>query len=155
MTRRIIAVLLLVLVVVMPVSPARAGWTWCPGDPIVLLDGKVVDITVAIPPEYVPLVNGPTYFEIRTPPQVARELVLADLGYNGHGNEIVFMDGGESHEPPYFRADIKVRVPIDESRLAGGETVPAQLRITIDDGMIAIAEGTSKHVTARVTLAGR
>jgi hypothetical protein len=42
------------------IQPVSAGRAWCRMDPDVLLEGTFVRVDVAVPEEYVPLVNGPT-----------------------------------------------------------------------------------------------
>ncbi len=56
--------------------------TWCKSDPVVSLNGTLVDITVGIPLEYEPLVTGPVRIEVQTPESVERELVLSGPGFN-------------------------------------------------------------------------
>src|ERR687894_340138 len=83
--------LILLLAMFALVTPAQAGLVWCKGDPIVKLNGTLLDISIGIPAEYVLLVNGPVEYEIQTPPEVARQLILADVGY-GYGVKVKFTD---------------------------------------------------------------
>ena len=56
----LVAVALVLLVGV--ATPAHAGVVWCKGDPVVVLGNVIVDISSAIPLEYVDDVNGPVRY---------------------------------------------------------------------------------------------
>lgn len=64
--------IILMLAIAHNVQLVEAGRLWCKTDPIVTLNNRIVSITVAIPVEYVLLVNGPVIIEIATPPSVDR-----------------------------------------------------------------------------------
>lgn len=128
---------------------------WCKSDPVVTLNGTVVDITVAIPLEYVPLVNGPVYYEIQTPRGTARELILSDVGYNGHGAIVAFTDGGGAVTNNQIPTRVRATVPVDESQLAPGERVPAELTALVDNGQMAVAQGTSGRIEIELSVPGR
>lgn len=115
------------------VHPISAGKLWCAADPVVGLDQRLVDITIAIPVEYVLLVNGPTTIEIKTPPAVERAVVVNDLGFNGHGTAITFVNGGGAVKENVFSVEIRVHVPVDRSSLAADEEIPLQVTVTPDN----------------------
>jgi hypothetical protein len=146
--RRVASVLLAVLALVAFITPARADIMWCKTDPVITLNGAVVDISVAIPLEYVPLVNGPVRYEVKTPASTRRQLVVNDLGYNGYGSEVIFTNGNGTVQNGKIPTTVRVYVPIDESRLAPGDNVPAELTIIADDLSLVVTEGTSEMTAA-------
>ena len=52
MNRRIGAVVLACLAVLVPSTPASAGEGWCEEDPVLTLDGRTVDYTASFPSAY-------------------------------------------------------------------------------------------------------
>jgi hypothetical protein len=128
---------------------------WCKADPVVELNGTLVDVTIAIPLEYVPLVNGPVRYEVRTPVGTRRALVVADLGYNGHGTVIEFRDGGGVVRDGQVPTLIRVEVPIDASRLPQGQVVPTQLTVLPHNAGLVVVGGTSARTEAELTILGR
>ncbi|MEA2598977.1 MAG: hypothetical protein QOF01_5446, partial [Thermomicrobiales bacterium] len=56
---------LMALVLALQINTASAGISWCRADPGVALNGTVVQIWVAIPLEYQPLVDGPIQVTIK------------------------------------------------------------------------------------------
>lgn len=117
--------------------PASAARTWCAKDPIVSLNGKELQIWAAIPEEYVPLVNGPLDFKILTPQKVTRELIFMDEGFNGYGESVTFHDltgsNGKVNKDGSFTVQVRVKVPIDNSKLPGGaRAIPLRLEIIVN-----------------------
>ena len=158
MMRPMLAVLLATLAVAMPASPARAGWSWCRSDPVVTIGGTTVDISVAIPEEYLPAAvgaDGSMRFEIRTPKGVKRHVVLSDLGYNLQRAEIAFADGGGSVTDGLIPTRVAVQVPMDESLLAPGEVVPVELTVVPVNGAPVVVQGTSERTVVDLTLLGQ
>jgi hypothetical protein len=135
------------------VTPATAGVSWCRADPIVLLNGAEVQIWVAIPEEYERLVTGPALVTISTPPTVDTEVVHLDAGFNGHGEEVVFKRRGKMDTDGSFDVDITVTIPIDIARLRHDFTrydVPTMLEIVTSDGQRIVVENA--HFGAGVTV---
>ncbi len=155
MRRLSLTTLLSILAVLVLALPANAGWLWCKSDPVISLNGTVVDIVVAIPVDYVPAVNGPTQYEIATPRGVERQLILNDIGYNGHGSEVVFTDGPGIVRDNQIDTTVSVYVPIDESTLAEGETVPLEMTITPTNGEQVTVMGTTDGTTVELTIIGQ
>lgn len=150
-----VCILIPLLIMLSLAFPAKASWSWCKSDPIVALDGRLVDIQVDIPLEYVPLVNGPTSFEIQRPKSVESTVLVSDLGYMGQGTRVYFTDGAGVIKENEFATKIQVKVPIDKSRLADGEVVPAIVTITADNAGPVVVEGTSDMTAAKITIIGR
>jgi hypothetical protein len=121
---------------------------------VVTLNEAVVDISVAIPLEYVELVNGPVRYAISTPPGTARSVILNDAGYNGYGSDVVFTDL-ECADDPHCGVDdgkisttVRVEIPLDRKKLAPGEIVPAELSvITTGDTVTTTVDVTVKDGT--------
>jgi hypothetical protein len=155
MCRVISVCLVILLAVAVNAHAARAGRLWCKADPVISLDQRLVSITVAIPVEYLLLVNGPTTIGVKTPKTVDRQIVLNDLGFMGHGTIITFTDGGGIVANQEIPVEITVRVPIDLSLLAPGETVPVEVTVLADDLLLASAIGTSELTKMRLTIVGR
>lgn len=155
--RRLILCLSLTLIATLLVAtPATAGRRWCARDPIVSLDGNIVQVWVAIPDEYVHLVNGPIDVQFKTPAGMARSVVLTDDGFNGYGEVVSFADDPKGSVNPKgsFTVRIWVSVPIDET-LALSEnttrTIPTQITV-IDGSKTTVLHGlnTGSWVTTRV-----
>lgn len=134
--------------------PAHADIVWCRTDPIITLNGAVVDLSTSIPFKYVPLVNGPISYQVTTPRGTDRQLVANDAGYNGYGTKVVFVDGSGKVQNRKIPTTISVSIPIDTSRLAPGEVVPTQLTIIADNVSLITATGTSKLTTATIVVTG-
>ena len=113
-------------------TPAGAALRLCKADPIVGLNGQRVQVLVAIPEEYVPLVNNPTRVEIKTPQQVTRELLFLDSGFNGMGEDFSFSDIGDGYGTSTgYMIWTKVTVPITTS-----DIVPIQVEVIGADGTV-------------------
>ena len=136
--------------------PARAGYDWCMSDPIVRLDGATVQILVAVPQQYVPLVDGPVAVEIATPEGTTRELLFTDAGYNGHGEVVEFEDlDAVAGRGDAFPVEVGVEVPVDESGLSDDEEVPVRVEVIVEDGAPIVAQGTSEGTDVRFRVSGR
>lgn len=156
MRRVAISILVPLLAVLCLVLPAQAALKWCKGDPIVKLNGAQVQILVDIPEEYLTLVNGPIDFNISTPKSVARQLIFTDSGFNGYGEIVRFTDSSSFVQiNSSFTAEIRVRVPVDESRLGVAEVVPVKVTIIPDNAQTVVVVGTSKDTTAKLLIKGR
>lgn len=152
---RITGVLVPLLALVVLALPVRAGYDWCMSDPIVRLNGTQVQILVSIPEQYVLLVDGPTRVNIATPEGTARELLLTDAGFNGHGEVVRFPNLDGVVEGGTFPTRIDVRVPIDKAGLAKHEVVPVKVEVFPQDGEPLVAMGTSKRTSVELQVAGR
>ncbi len=125
-----------------------------PGNPLVMLNGTVLDSSVAIPVEYVLLVNGPVAYTIQTPPSVTRDVLVADVGY-GHGTTIMFTDGAGAVKDTTFPARIDVVIPIDEAQLTSDEVVPVELTVRAANADPVTVQGTSDGTTLRLSIHGQ
>lgn len=147
---RVIRVLLLLCILVVasqPAEPAQAGGTlWCKADPVVSLDGRLVDITVSIPLEFLPYVAGPTQIQIRTPAGVERVVVLNDLGFNLHGSEVTFVDGGVVKDD-LIPVEVRVTVPM---QLDSGERAPMEVMVWPDNKLPTTVVGTNELTSLRL-----
>ncbi len=154
MRRVFVKLVFIVFALVSWVAPASAALAWCKADPVVTLNGAIVDVSVAIPLEYVPLVNGPVHYEIYTPRSTKRQLIVNDLGYNGHGSKVIFKDGSGTVQDGHIPTTVRVHIPIDKERLAPGEVVPAELTLIADDLTLLVQQGTSFLVTVDRLITG-
>lgn len=154
MKRLLVPALVLLLATLIPAPHAGAVAIWCKSDPVVRVNGTVVDIAIAIPLEYVSLVDGPVRYEIRTPRSTTRELLVTGPGFNGYGEEVVFTDGEGVVIDNQIPTRIRATVPIDESRLAWGEVVPTELTVVPVKGLPVVVQGTSDLTEVKLTVLG-
>jgi hypothetical protein len=118
-------------------ADADAATSWCRKDPDVLLEGTTVQIVVAVPDQYLSLVEGPTRVSFNLPSGVDRKLVFADSGFNNLGYNVVFSTAYQAGQTvAKFSVNLKVTVPIN-----GPTKVPLQVTATP-------AKGTAATVTA-------
>lgn len=137
MRRTLLCLSLALLASLLIATPAAAGRSWCARDPIVILNGRAVQVWVAIPEEYVSLVNGPIEVQFQTPAGMTRSVALTDDGFNGYGEVVSFSEDTRSWISPNgdFSVRIWVSVPIDESRAeARINTRKIPTLITVVDG---------------------
>lgn len=153
--QRVIACIILVgLMLLTGAQPASADVLWCKNDPLISIDGAIVDLSTSIPLKYVPLVNGPIRYEIKTPKTTSRKVILNDLGYNLHGSEVIFTDGNGTVNDGEVPVAVHVSIPIDKSHLAPGEVVPTELTIIVDNLTIMSVQGTTNKTTADFEIKG-
>lgn len=148
LTYSIVTALLALLLVALPVA---AGTEWCEKDPIVTLNGTRVQILVAIPNEYLALVNGPVDVEIATPQGTAREVIFLDEGFNGHGERVRFTNRGhDDAASKSFPTRIEVRVPTSNNK-----DIPVRVTVIPDNANQVVVTGANRKVTVDLTIAGR
>jgi|GEM_PF-6734868 len=145
--------IVLLLALVLNVQFAEAGRLWCKADPVVTLNGRIVTIALAIPLEYLLLVDGPTLIEITTPPDVDRRLILNDIGFL-RGSIVRFKDGEGSVVNRQIPVTITASVPIKTSRLAPGEVVPLEISLLTDYLHYNTVRGTSDQTTMELVIYG-
>lgn len=125
MKRFTIAVGLALLALSVVAVPASAGHGWCRSDPVVLIDGRIVDIWVTGPLTAPLKVTGPNQIVITTPPDVESYLILKDLGF-GKGEEVTFRTSPRL-KPTSQGVDVEVAVYVpswDSSMSIGVEFAP-------------------------------
>jgi hypothetical protein len=158
MRRLILSLSLALFVILLVASPALAGRRWCARDPIVSLDGNHLQVWVAIPEEYVYLVNGPIEVTFKTPAGITRSVVMTDDGFNGHGEVVTFVDDPKSEVNPNgsFTVRVWVSVPIDEAHTAAdikARRIPTQ--ITVVEGnttQVLYGWNTGSWITTNVNI---
>jgi hypothetical protein len=129
---------------------ASAGIGWCRVDPIVRLGGTRVQFWVSVPEENVPAVNGPIACRVLAPANVARVLEFTDAGFNGHGEVVVFRDGGHAAEAGRpFPVSIWVEVPHAER----SNKFPIVVDIVPENGAAVRATGNAGSTTIKLTIA--
>jgi hypothetical protein len=144
-TRRHVAAGILGLVALLVFAvPAGAGVSWCRADPIVDLNGKRVQIWVAVPEQYVDKVTGPIDVQINVPSPVSREVVMLDSGFNGYGEKVSFTTNGGSLMPGgSFWMTVIVRVPMN----GFWQSVPVQVEVIHPNGETQYFNGSQYAVT--------
>ena len=137
MRRSILCLGLVIIATLLVASPASAGRRWCARDPIVSLNGHAVQVWVAIPDEYVHLVNGPIDVQFETPAGMTRTVTFTDSGFNNHGEVVTFVDDPSASVNPQgsFKIRVRVSVPIDE-QLAKAELKTSRIatQVTVVEG---------------------
>jgi hypothetical protein len=124
--------------------PAGAGVSWCRADPIVELNGKRVQIWVAVPEQYVDKVTGPIDVQINVPSSVSRELIFTDAGFNGYGEKVTFTTNGGGLMPDgSFWMTVIVRVPMN----GFWQSVPVQVEVVHPNGEKQYFYGSQYAVT--------
>jgi hypothetical protein len=144
------AVVLSLLAIVVLTTPAFAGRSWCSRDPIIKVRGTHLQILIAVPAEYEAAVNGPVRVKIKTPKGVSRELVFADSGFNGYGEEVIFEDSpaGAGNKQNTTQTQIEVSVPINQSMIGDRTQVQMQLTITPEHGKQVVKYGNARGTGA-------
>jgi hypothetical protein len=166
------SVTLALVALVLLVAPASAGREWCAKDPVVSLNGTVVQILVAVPKEYVPAVNGAIDVRIATPSGVASEVVFLDAGFYGYGETVSFQQSGSSVAADgTFDAGIRARVPVNQRTLRQlglpNGPIPVQVTVVTNgeltwtgdlpvvvDGKTTVVEGSSNNTQVTVSVQG-
>jgi hypothetical protein len=116
-------VVLVALAFALTAQAAAAGRGWCRTDPVVTIDGTIVDIFAAAPAKALLLVTGPNRFVVTVPVGVETRLIAEDLGF-GRGVETTF---AESSELRVTEAGIEVRVALYVPATDG--TMPVRLEV--------------------------
>ncbi|HEX5165510.1 MAG TPA: hypothetical protein VFV93_08955, partial [Thermomicrobiales bacterium] len=120
------------------------------------LAGHDVQVLVAIPAEYVHLVDGPIDVVFKTPSGMNRSVAFTDDGFNGFGETVSFVDNPRSpvNVKGAFTLDVRVTVPIDESQATSDlKTDKIPTWITVTEGNTSVVlHGWSdgSWVTARI-----
>jgi hypothetical protein len=134
---RLIGGAALAVPVALRLGEAGAARAWCKTDPDVLLEGTLVRVEVAVPEEFLPLVNGPTWLRFNLPSAVDRELVWADAGLNGLGYDVTFSTAFQPNKRvTKFSVNLTIKVPIKD-----GTKVPIWCQAVPEKGTTATREG--------------
>ena len=72
----------------------------------------------------------------------------------GHGSKVVFLDSNAEVKENGIPISVRVTIPIDKSRLAPGEKVPAELSIIVDDLTLISVMGTADSTSTDVAIEG-
>lgn len=129
----------------------NAARMWCRTDPIVLIDGTIVDIFVLGPLTAPMQVTGPTEVVVTVPVGVDASLVAHDLGF-GKGETVAFAESRALRVTSRgIQVQVDVRVPaIDDAMPIRVEFAPRIIGILWPES----AEGTANSwvsLTTRLT----
>jgi hypothetical protein len=132
------------------------GSLWCKTDPLVSLNGHLVLIATSIPSEYMAQVNGPIEIQIASPPDVDGAVLLNDLGFNGLGSMVTFVDEGVRTRDS-IPIEIRVIVPMS---LTQGEVAPVKVDVLAfsfasDSDVFTSVVGSNQVTTARFLIPTR
>ena len=92
MRRLLVVFTLISMVATLGFAQPVGATLWCKEDPVVRLNGTIVDITIAIALAYVPLVNGPVEYEVQTPNGSRLQIIFVDSVVFGNVTVIRFSD---------------------------------------------------------------
>ena len=112
MTRTVFVFLVCLSAMVAVPRPASAGVVYCKSDPVIQLNGALVDIALEIPLTAINEVTGPVVYEVVTHRSITGGIVVSDPGYNGHGMQINFKSRRWGLRAEEFLTTVKVEVPI-------------------------------------------
>jgi hypothetical protein len=100
---------------------ARASRGWCRSDPLILIEGVVVDIFCTAPPAVLLQASGPTEIVVSLPVGVKPTLVLAGVGF-GRGENVRFEETERlQRSDTAIPLEVAVYVPARKSLAIGVE----------------------------------
>jgi hypothetical protein len=121
---------------------ADAARGWCRSDPLILIDGIIVDIFCTAPLTALLKVTGPTEIVITVPQGVKTTLLLAGIGF-GRGEKVRFATSNDlTRNEEHIDVKVEVTVPAKEDLPIGVEFAPRILGILNP----ARAEGFANHL---------
>lgn len=132
-----------------PPDVAEAGRGWCRTDPLMLINGDLVDIFCTAPLSLLLSATGPTEIVVTVPKGIKAHLLLAGPGF-GRGEKVRIEKSNEL-KAGKRRVDVQVDVfiPANDDLEVGVEFAPRLLGILDPD----IAEGrTNSWVTLKTKL---
>lgn len=106
----LIAVLVLVV-------PASAGRAWCRADPVLIVDGEVVDIQVSSNLKMYREASGPIDMIVTVRPGSSANVILQDFGF-GHGYNIRIKESKQLKKGVLAR--VEMRAPASQEGLPVG-----------------------------------
>lgn len=112
--RRLFAVMAALIALLVVIAPTSAGRAWCRADPVLLINGDVVDIQVGSSPEMSGAATGPIEMVVSVPRGTRANVVLNDFGFGrGYSIKTEQVDG----LPKGVRASVAVRAPASNGDL--------------------------------------
>jgi hypothetical protein len=97
--------------------PALAGRAWCRTDPVVSIDGTLVDIFVAGPLRAPLVAKGPNQVVVSVPIGVEAFLAIADPGF-GKGTDVIFKESSKLRRTQGgIEVKVRVFVPTTERKM--------------------------------------
>ena len=129
---------------------ADASPMWCRSDPVVLIDGYLVDVFVSVPLDDLLRVTGTTRIEVSVPPGVSVALASPGVGF-GYGEDVALR---ESPSLSVTRQGMEVRIKVFVP--AADDAVPVLVQVAprlIDILSPSTAEGhANEWVTQQATI---
>lgn len=125
MRRILSAVALMAILTLLLTAPASAARTWCARDPVIAIDGQIVDIRVWSYLEMDAAATGPVQIVIAIPAGKSGKVLATDQGF-GYGYAISFQASKQLKVRPDGSYQIKVAVYAP----ATDKTLPVRVDIT-------------------------
>lgn len=104
---------------------ASAGRTWCRTDPVLKIDGQVVDLFITSYPEMDEAASGPTQIDVLLPLGSEGSVQAVDRGFGGHGYTIAF---GNSNALAKSGGHTQVQISVYQP--AADKNLPVRLEFT-------------------------
>jgi hypothetical protein len=149
MTRRVLVVMLSIMALLLGGSTAEAGKKWCRADPVVAINGHIVDISVYSYLDMQAAATGPVQIVVTLPSGMKGWVLAMDQGF-GHGYAVRFATSAKLHAT---KSAIQIQVAVYAP--ASDRSLPVIAQLT-PIGAGPIAAGTaSGNANAWVTIKPR
>lgn len=131
-------VLAMVALLVLAV-PASAGRAWCRADPIMTIDGEVVDVYISSNLQMFLSASGPIQMVVTVPQGVKANVVLHDLGFlRGYKTKIEYSSDLQVRSDGHVPIRVAVYAPARSSSLPVSVTVVPTGLSLLHDGLLKI-----------------
>jgi hypothetical protein len=147
--RRLVTFALIALALLVATAPAQAGRKWCQRDPVLSVNGTLVNVFVSVYDDQQIHVTGPVAVTVGVPPGTITELVSVDEGFNGFGETVTIVSNPRLKVTSRgIQTQIQVAVPADismpvlvtvapESGKAVTQTGRTNTTITVNTSIVA------------------
>lgn len=107
------------------VSDASAGRSWCRMDPVLKIDGQVVDVYLESYQEMNTAATGPTQINVLIPKGSTGTVLATDRGFGGNGYSISF-----STSSTLLKTNRHTQVQVSVYQPANASTLPVKVYFT-------------------------
>ena len=124
---------------------AQASWDWCWDDPLVLVQGRILDIQSGVPLSHIRDLDGPVDVKVYVPSNVSAAVIL-NPGIPYRQNVTVVKSGAAWHS-----GDIPVRVEIT---VHSDEDFDTSMLVTHQGGFLRIVDVARIYGRSNATMSG-